>query len=268
MMMSIALTGGSPGSSPKTNTSTSVPTPPQSPSPIPPERTPRAMNPITTSPSSAINTQSVVLMSCSAPLAVAGRCSTRSTPVRARGRASPRRRASVTPLVSVEAIACAAVVSWSIDSSSVSASSSRESWAASRSLRGGVGPVGHLRGRLVALRRVGNAGAVDALDQRVRGLHGALEAAADEHRPSLRRLRLRLLLPQSTHRGRRANALDDRLHRSAPDADGTADALCPAARRDRLPAVVPVADPGGQTDHEHDAGERKEPEDRAADHRA
>ena len=61
-MISIALIGGSPGSSPKTKTRMSVPTPPQSPSPMPPERTPSAMKPITTRPSSAIRIQSLVLI--------------------------------------------------------------------------------------------------------------------------------------------------------------------------------------------------------------
>ena len=62
MMINIALIGGSPGSSPKPKTRTTVPTPPQSPSPIPPDRTPRAMKPMTTSPSSAIRIQSDVLI--------------------------------------------------------------------------------------------------------------------------------------------------------------------------------------------------------------
>src|SRR3954469_8864580 len=61
MMMSIALTGGSPGSSPKRKTRMSVPTPPHRPSPMPPDRTPSAMKPTTISPSIAITGQSVLL---------------------------------------------------------------------------------------------------------------------------------------------------------------------------------------------------------------
>ena len=61
MMIRIALIGGSPGSRPKRKTRTSVPTPPQSPSPMPPERTPSAMKPMTTRPCSATRNQSIVL---------------------------------------------------------------------------------------------------------------------------------------------------------------------------------------------------------------
>ena len=65
MMISIALTGGSPGSSPKTKTRMSVPTPPQRPSPMPPVRTPRAMKAMTTRPSIAMRIQSLVLVDVS-----------------------------------------------------------------------------------------------------------------------------------------------------------------------------------------------------------
>ena len=61
-MISIASNGGVPGSSPKKKTRISVPTPPHRPSPIPPARTPSAMNPTTISPSIAIRNQSVVLV--------------------------------------------------------------------------------------------------------------------------------------------------------------------------------------------------------------
>ena len=43
MMISMALIGGSPGGSLRTKAKNSTPTPPQRPSPIPPERTPRKM---------------------------------------------------------------------------------------------------------------------------------------------------------------------------------------------------------------------------------
>ena len=56
-----------PGSSPKRNTRMSVPTPPQSPSPIPPERTPRKMKKMTMSPWSAIRNQSIDVMSSPPP---------------------------------------------------------------------------------------------------------------------------------------------------------------------------------------------------------
>src|SRR3954454_22284480 len=65
-MMSIASNGGSPGSSPKKKTRMSVPTPPQRPGPIPPERTPSAMKPITIKPSIAISTQSALLVAVDA----------------------------------------------------------------------------------------------------------------------------------------------------------------------------------------------------------
>jgi hypothetical protein len=61
-MISIASNGGVPGSSPKKKTRISVPTPPHRPRPMPPERTPRAMKPTTTSPSIAIRNQSVLLV--------------------------------------------------------------------------------------------------------------------------------------------------------------------------------------------------------------
>src|SRR5881392_3030036 len=61
-MISIASNGGSPGSSPKAKTRISVPTPPQRPRPIPPARTPSAMNPTTSRPSIAIRTQFVALV--------------------------------------------------------------------------------------------------------------------------------------------------------------------------------------------------------------
>src|SRR5689334_11339879 len=57
MMMSIASTGGSPGASWKPKTRISVPTPPHRPRPTTPERTPRAMKPMTTRPWRAINAQ-------------------------------------------------------------------------------------------------------------------------------------------------------------------------------------------------------------------
>ena len=66
MMMSIASNGGSPGSSPKPKTRTSVPTPPHRPRPIPPERTPSAMKPTTIRPSIAISSQSLLLVVVSA----------------------------------------------------------------------------------------------------------------------------------------------------------------------------------------------------------
>ena len=131
MMISIALTGGSPGARPKPKTSTSVPTPPQSPRPTPPERTPRAMKPITTSPSSAIRIQSEVL--------------TGSSPHGAAGSARVERRAGelgiepvtsatvCTPPASTVPIARAASVSCSIACSRQSASSSSESCASSSS---------------------------------------------------------------------------------------------------------------------------------------
>src|SRR5690349_5382334 len=61
-MMSIASNGGSPGSRPKKKTRMRVPTPPQRPRPMPPERTPSAMKPITIKPSIAISTQSLPLV--------------------------------------------------------------------------------------------------------------------------------------------------------------------------------------------------------------
>ena len=126
MMISIALTGGSPGARPKPKTSTSVPTPPQSPRPIPPERTPRAMKPITTSPSIAIRIQSDVLIrsspswSCWQVLV--------SSAVRASSGSSRVTSATVcTPPASTVPIARAAPVNCSIACSSESASSSSES---------------------------------------------------------------------------------------------------------------------------------------------
>ena len=133
MMISIALTGGSPGSSPKPKTRTSVPTPPQSPRPIPPERTPRAMKPITTSPSIAIRIQSEVLIwflsarSCWQVLVLERRAASSG---------SSRVTSAIvcTPPASTEPIARAASVSCSIASSSESASSSSESCASSSSV--------------------------------------------------------------------------------------------------------------------------------------
>ena len=132
MMISIALTGGSPGSSPKTKTRTSVPTPPQRPRPMPPERTPSAMNPMTTRPSIATRSQS--------HRAHVELCSSFSCwqvlDSRTAAASSGSRRATSaivsTPPASTSRIALAAPVSWPTASSSVSASSSSESWACSK----------------------------------------------------------------------------------------------------------------------------------------
>ena len=90
-MISIASNGGSPGSSPKKKTRTSVPTPPHRPRPMPPERTPSAMKPTTISPSIAIRNQSVVLVVVDAGSGAGGRRAPASRDV-AGGRRGRRRR--------------------------------------------------------------------------------------------------------------------------------------------------------------------------------
>ena len=128
MMMSIALTGGSPGSSPKPKTRTSVPTPPHSPSPIPPVRTPSAMKPMTTSPRARRGTSqkwsrrtlsSSRLRQCWRP---------EGERDRAAGRGGPSRLSAISlqPVVERRLHRAGRFVSWPTASFSVSASVSSE----------------------------------------------------------------------------------------------------------------------------------------------
>ncbi len=108
MMIRIALIGGSPGSSPNTKTSTSVPTPPQSPRPIPPERTPSAMKPMTTRPWTATSTQSIVVMTTAPPREAADTCSSHANAAASAGSREATPATVVTPLFRVTAIASVA----------------------------------------------------------------------------------------------------------------------------------------------------------------
>ena len=234
-MISIALIGGSPGSSPKRKTRTSVPTPPQSPSPMPPERTPRAMKPITTS--ALERDQDPVgrahLARLLSQLLARARVAERSGELGVEARdlddASARRwRARPRSFA-------AASVSCSIDSSSVSASSSSESCAPrarsrpSRPSRRPARPPPRPP-RCRGCRRCRRPRPASRSPARpARGPCGRSPSGPAASPTAAPRRRAAMALG-------RPDVLDDRLDLAPPDADGAAHALRPLAGGDGLAA--------------------------------